>query len=506
MGIFSKKPDHPLADLKSAQDLLGGLPKSDALAVLHEVTTWLESVREQNEFRLDHQFAVTRLLDEVARSSERKLARDLYAATPLSTFQENRVWMALDTFYAQLALADTHILERYRNGDKGAATIKPFLPLLGARGILAVACALKCKAARYALAGPELWRSLSAFYTHAEENNYLDDKAVLYAGQATQGSVRCGFAAVLAWHASSFGILARARVHLAERLSTHLCRYLSVTAQRADASLYCFDLQNPAPPQRASAEAAARQSMRYIGVQDVHSPLDLLLKTLHKNVVPEELNLGVACEAEAVQEVVRHLAASWATTPPVRRNARHSIKARLNVVSGFPGILEQSDIGLNFGDSASVMWEIADISSGSFRSVLPAAQVGGIKIGLLLGVKPEKMDGWGVGVVRRLSRDAHNNLQVGVQMLTNQMAGVALREQGVDGERPALWLDSSATETGEARLLIGPDAFSGSRNLHMHLGDKNYLLMPLKLEERGDDYELMRYRKMEEDSGTDESY
>ena len=80
LGFFGKKSDHPMADLKSAQALLEDLPKSDALKALQELTAWVESVREQAEFRMDHQLAVLRLLDETARPFERKLMREYFAA------------------------------------------------------------------------------------------------------------------------------------------------------------------------------------------------------------------------------------------------------------------------------------------------------------------------------------------------------------------------------------------------------------------------------------------
>jgi hypothetical protein len=38
----------------------------------------------------------------------------------------------------------------------------------------------------------------------------------------------------------------------------------------------------------------------------------------------------------------------------------------------------------------------------------------------------------------------------------------------------------------------------------MQLDDKEYLLLPLALIERGEDYDLARYRMMEQDKGEDE--
>jgi len=67
LGFFSNKSDHPLANLKSAQQLLDDLPKTDPVQVLDEIGHWIEALFDQeNAFRLDHQFAVLRMLDEAA--------------------------------------------------------------------------------------------------------------------------------------------------------------------------------------------------------------------------------------------------------------------------------------------------------------------------------------------------------------------------------------------------------------------------------------------------------
>jgi hypothetical protein len=49
-----------------------------------------------------------------------------------------------------------------------------------------------------------------------------------------------------------------------------------------------------------------------------------------------------------------------------------------------------------------------------------------------------------------------------------------------------------------------PGAFLSNRSFNMSVGDKSYLLLPLGLIESGEDYDLARYRKMEQDTSGDE--
>lgn len=506
LGFFGRKSDHPMADLKSAQALLEDLPKSDALKSLQELATWVESVREQAEFRLDHQLAVLRLLDETARPFERKLMREYFAANTVSKFQENRLWMALYEYLGQAAQAYVNVLARYRNGDKGGPAIKPALPLVAARGICAVAGRLKCAAARYALVDSAMWKYLAEFYSHAETQQYLDEPVLLYSGAGAHTSVRCEFTSVLMWYATSSSTLNRLNMHLAERLTAHLCRDFTVGVQWEAESKFGFDLLHPGQPMRVSEETRPQPGLLFIGVKDIKPHIESLLKALEKNVVPEEINLGGAYDADKVRGVLRYLEDCLTSPPPTRRNVRHNIKVNLHVAHGLSRVMEHTDVGLNFGDDSSTTWEVEDISTGGFRCVLPASRVDGIAIGLLVGIKPEKVDRWGVGIVRRLKRDQQDNLQVGVEVLTNQMTGVGLRERSTDEEQPALWLNSPGDDSGEARLLLSADTYSSSRSLHVRLADKNYLLMPLELLEKGEDYDLARYRKIEEDTSSDAAY
>lgn len=329
-----------MADIKSAQALLDEIPKGDALKALQELTTWVESVREQAEFRLDHQLAVLRLLDETARPFERKLIREYFAANTLSTFQENRLWMALNEFFGQVAQAYVNVLKRYRNGDKGSSAIKPVLPLVAARGICCRGGRLKCAAARYALVDSAMWGYLAEFYSHTETQQYLDEPVLLYSGSGTHTSVRCEFTSVLMWYVTSASTLNRLHMHLAERLTAHLCKNFTVGVQCEPGSLFGFDVLHPMHPIRVSEETTLQPGLLFIGVKDIKMHIESLLKALEKNVVPEAINLGGTYEADAVREEVRDLEDCLTSPPPTRRNVRHNIKVNLNVANGFSKVME----------------------------------------------------------------------------------------------------------------------------------------------------------------------
>ena len=500
-----------MADIKSAQKLLNDVPRNDALKALQELTDWIESVRDHADFHVDQRFDALSLLDEAARPHMRKLVREYFSAQAPSKFQENRTWMALNAFFSQNEQAYFKVLVAYRNGDKGSSAVKPSLPLVAARGIYAVMGRLLVAAARYEQADPVVWAHLAEFYSHAEEQKYLDQPLKLYATQTQELSVRNIFAAVLMWYAPGSATLLPFHMHLAERLTSHFRRYFSVDARITQDSLICFDLAHPGPPMRVMADTKPLPGMRFLGAGEVRPHLEALLKVLEKNIVPQDINLGGVYEASVVKEAARHMFRYWSAPPPMRNHVRHPVKMSMSVAIGFDSILKQGAIEPGFDDQivstsdgeVIQIWEVNDISATGFRCVLPAKSAEGVKIGSLIGLKPENVEHRGVGMVRRLSRDAQNNLHVGVEILSRHIDNILLRAHGgsrVKGVEIALWLGKPGDDAGEVCLLMGAHDFSMSRSLNVQFEGKDYLLIPLALLERGGDYDLARYRKVEEDS------
>lgn len=502
LGLFGKKSDHPLADIKGAQHLLDDIPKTDSLKAVHELCEWLESLRGPDHgFKLDHQWAVLRMFDQAAQVHVRKLLHDYFSIQALSVFQENRLWTLIDVFYTQSALCHYDVLSRYREGAKGASAIKSDLPLLCARGIAANIGRLKMSAARYTLVAPDVWRHVAAYYSFAETQGIQSEGLILYPGINT--SVTQEFCILVTWYGSIAGTSIPLHVHISERLFAYLGKGLQVAQSYNGSALFAFDLTQPTPPLRATAEANIHASLRFVEAEGMRSQLDSLVKTLEKGIVPDTLNLcGAKYEVDLLREVATTLLQGLTLPPPTRRNPRRQVKVNLKVASGFFKMLEQTDVGLNFGIDESEFWEVEDISATGFRCVVPLAQAEGVKIGTLVGSRPESVSHWGAGVVRRLSRDAQHNMHIGIEVLSTRFVGAPLVDRGKSGADAGmlgLYLNRPADTGGEAWLLLKPETFSNNHSMVMQLEDKAYLLLPLALVERGEDYDLARYRMMEQE-------
>jgi hypothetical protein len=239
--------------------------------------------------------------------------------------------------------------------------------------------------------------------------------------------------------------------------------------------------------------------MRFIAMPAMQAKLEDLMKVLKKNIVPEEVNLGGSYEAEVVRNSVQYLM-NYVIAPPVRRNTRRMANVTLNVVDSFEKVVERTGVGMNPSQEEPAHWVTEEISAGGFSTAIPAKESASIGIGSLLGMQPKGVPHWGVAVVRRLLRDDANQLRVGAQILSNQIAGVVLNQNRVPGGaiengQPALWLYAKQDDaTGEAQLLMRADTFAPGRSLQIQLEGKNYLLMPNGLLEKGLDYDLAKFR------------
>jgi hypothetical protein len=503
-GIFGKKSDHPMADIKSAQALLEDLPKNDVHKLLMELTEWIESVAENDEFKLDHQFAVLRLLDEAAQTHVRKLSREYFTPNEPGKFQENRMWLVIGNLSRHTAEGYYKVFERYCKAEKSGNTIKAQLPLLLVRAVNSMAVQLKFISVRYGHIEKAIWANLAEIFNHAELHGCLDTPVNLYPSIAGNTSVKFEIGHLLGWYGCGVNTLKPLYMHLTERLVAQYCMDIDVHSQQGEHDLFSFDLNRPAAPKRVKVESGTSTSKRYVNMTGMKSKLEALIQTLGKKVMPGELTMGVGYSPELMLEAAQYLL-NYITSPPLRRSARRSVKIDMSVVQGFADIVERTNAGLNFNQQKPEQWQIEDISANGFRTVLPAQSSEDIRVGSLLGVQPTGVQNWGVAVVRRMMRDDKDQLHVGAEMLANQVTPVALVQGGEGGAafeegQTALWLyDKPGEMDGSARLLMKADTFTSDCSLLSELNGEDYLLIPVRLMERCLDSDLAQFRLVKQE-------
>lgn len=499
--LLGRKIDHPLADIKAVQALLDDLPKQDALKSLMELTEWMESVASNSEFKLEHQLAVVRLLDETAYSYRRKLSRDYFSAEELASFQENRLWVTLITWYRTTSEAYMTIFNRYCDGDKGSTAIKVHLPLIAARTARIFGAYLKYSCVHYGPIDSKIWAGLGKIYRHAERNQYLDTSLSLYVNFPRLSSVKYEVAHMLGWYGCGVTSLSPLAMHLTEHIIAQYISSLDMTMEPTKNCIFGFDLAAATYPRRVNVDATIHPQMRFVCMSEIPAKLENLIGILNKNIVPEELVLGGFYDPQLVKEAADYLL-QYITALPQRRTPRRNIQINTQVANGFSKTLECLNPHFDIFDMPTIEWRFENISASGFYTVLPHRGNEHVKIGQLVAIRPQGVSHWGVAVIRRLMRDDAEYVHVGAEILSNQVDSVALSqthgghaifEQG----QKAVWLHPKSIEEPNGRVCLLVRSYEPNCSLETELNGKKYLLIPYTIKQKHLDCDLVEFRMIE---------
>lgn len=503
--FLGKKPDHPMADIKSAQVILNDLPKHDPIKALMELTDWMESVTANAEFKLDYKFTLIKLMDETAYTYTRKLSQDYFAARELPSFQENRLWLVLGSWYRHLFGAYFSVFKAFQEGDKGSSALKATIPLLIARIVYAMNSSLKFACMHYGPIDCEVWSYLAQIYKFAERQELFTTPVTLYPAMTRTTTVKAEIGHLLAWYGCGVTSLSPLAMHLTDRIIDRYIDCVDVQSQPSQFSLFGFDLNSPHLPRRVNIDATVHPYMRFVCMPNMAAKLESLIVVLNKGVLPDDLMLGGEYEAELVKEAANYLL-KYVTALPQRKAARREIMIAAEVAVGFQQALDCNNLDLNFNAGTAVQWKLEDISSSGFHTRLLQRGNENVRIGQLIAMRPEGMPSWGVAVVRRLLRDDEHHLHVGAEIMSNQVALVFLLKSGggstsFESGEPALWLYAKVGEEVEGKINLLMSSYMPNCSLLTELQGKKYLLIPNALKAKHIDCDLVEFRVIEREEG-----
>ena len=495
------KPDHPMAELKDAKRLLGEVPSGDAFKAVEELTHWLESAREAEGFKPEYRAQLVQLIDDAAQVHVRKLQRDYIGNPRLSKFQEHKLWSAVHAYWNSSALAFVACLDLFTSGVKGADALKGSLPLLVVRALRALAAQIKWQYLRYGPFDNSRWGEVAKVYALAESRKIASTNVAIHAGLPGESSAEQEFLRAAMLSASSPDALLPVEIELAERLIAHVSSSFKLALDQQPDIAYWIDLATDHPPLRLARPPQHAPTLRFFAAgKAAHEIAQLIDAITASHAVPASLGLGTTYEPEVVLEVLRHLALYWSPKPPERKHPRHRVKSRLNVAPGFDGVMAVHNPAatLDFDHNRVEAWIIDDVSAGGFGASIPHIKGEWLKIRCLVGLQPEGGSNWVIGLIRRLNREAPLKGSVGIQTLARAAAVVSLRAQ--DGEAIEAVLLNPSADAVEAQLLAKSGLFAPGQQYGFAHGDKEFMLMSLAVQERGEDYDLLRGRLMVRDT------
>lgn len=492
--LFGGKPDHPMADPKEARRILEQLPAQDHFKSLEELTHWMDSVGTAEGFRPEARLPILLLIDEAAQPRLRKLAKDYLAAERPSRFQENRLWSALHGYWRQAGLTFARAVDQFVQGAKGVESAKASLPLLLVRTLRCLAQQIKWMHMRYGPIDTSIWTVFHGVYAYAEIRQLAQARVTVHPGTPAESTPQLEFLKGVMFSASSPDSLLPSEVDLAERLIAEFAPRFTLAPAPGPEHTYWTDLAKAMAPARISRTPPSGPGLRCFGAGPVLADLNALIERVYTSgAVPSNTSLA-GSEPELALEVLRHLAQVWSAQPPERKAPRHSVKSRLSVAHGYEGVvgaLGGSD-SLDFDVQGSESWIVENVSAGGFGAVVPQLKGDWLRVGALVALQPEGGNNWLLGLVRRVNKMGPQQARVGIETLSRtpevarfSVAGAA--EQGV--------LLKSA-DGAESRIVLKPGIYAPMQNLEVQRGERQHVFIPQGVAERGEDYEIGRFREM----------
>lgn len=500
MKLFGgAKPDHPLADPKEAKRLLEALPGNDNVKALDELTHWMESVVTAEGFKPEARIQVLLMLDDAAQSRVRKLAKDYFGTRRPSRFNENRLWNALHGFWKQAAYAHARCIDQFVQGVKGVDAAKAQLPLLLVRCLRAFAQEIKWMHLRYGPIDLASWGVFNSVYAFAEARQLAQTRVEIYPGVAGEGAStpQLEFLKGVMFSVSAPDGLLPLEVDLAERMIAGLAPRFVLGTAPAPAFTFWTDLAQAMAPARASRATQAKPALRCFGagaaLAEVHEHAE---RVMVGGPLPAEL-AQAGTDAHATLDMLRHLHTYWAPQAPERKAQRHAVKSRLSVTYGFEGVIGALGGGdsLDFDNKGTESWIVENVSAGGFGAVVPQLKGDWLRVGALLALQPEGGSNWVLGVVRRVNKTAGQQARVGIQTLSKSPVLSTFAVSGVKAvtEQGLLLREGGAAES---RIVLKPGVFAPAQNLEVALGGRHHVFLPQALAERGEDYEIARFREL----------
>ncbi|HEY5635847.1 MAG TPA: hypothetical protein VIS77_03015 [Burkholderiales bacterium] len=498
------KSDHPMANAKEARRILDELATQDAYQALQGTSDWLDSVSRHEGFRVDQRFALLVTLDDAGQARVRKLARDYFAAERPSRFQENRMWTALHDYWQHAGRAFARCIDGVLQQSKGADALRAQVPALVVRTMRALAQQIKWMHLRYGPIDTAVWGMLNNVLAFAEARQVADTKTAPYPGGG-ETTPREEFLRAALFSASSPDSLLPVEADLAERLIASLSAHYAMSPTHAPALAYWTDLGVAMVPARATQAPKAAPGLRCFGAGGALGDLTAAIEKLESSgAVPSDSAL-TGEDPERALDVMRHLALYWSPTPPARVAPRHAVKSRLSVAHGMEGVQHALDDGGGVfvsSEDDTESWVVENVSAGGFGAMVPQLKGDWLRVGALVAVQPEGGKNWVVGIVRRVSKSSGTQARVGIQSLSRAARATGFSIAGVDGEQ-GIVLSSADATSPEARLLLRPAVFVPGQNIEAQHEGRHSVYMPQGIVERGEDYEIARFREMIRETGDD---
>lgn len=548
-----KPPTDPLGTIKAATVWMNDLPMGDTFAAHEKLVAALSEFNEKSGDFSKERLKVLMHLDEGAQPLQQSLTLQYITNPRMSKQVESRLWNAVFSMNWQLARG-YHMFVMSYVGDPNHSEFKHEIPLITARAIRHFAMQAKWHYFRYESIGPKLWKHAHNLYRLAEYEEFDHKPVLLYPQCARQTTGREEYFQLLSLHVLNTNSLFPRQIEMVDAWLD-----LWSGALRLDKGydpvkhIFCVDLGADKGPYRAR-KPPSDDKLRSWGTEKMMVMINEVKKSLQAGEIPAKLGLGEDCRLPTCLEFLDRVSEQWSRSGEgrLRRKQERVSKVKLiDVVKDFretcalirhdnealsPKVQEEEqkakltyeemlDVRLygfvtdrtKKSSGTSVLqtpqessptahherWVMENESALGFGATVEEVKNDWVRLGKLIGLKPERSHNWVIGVIRRLALLESGQRNVGIEVLGKSPVSVVLKASkprnsgfvvnGVDAVNvvmpvQALYLSSNQeTKTGVS-VILDSSEYALGRHFEMQVRSRSYSIAMGKVIEKGDDW------------------
>src|SRR5215470_11585190 len=460
----SKDPLDPLATAKSASTWLRQLPALDVIGRQQQVSDALDAMRKAHPVFDIARVNALQFVDAALGADRRQLIKQYVENTESSPKLAERIWQALWELSRAFMLAYQAAVESALRESPNARW-KALLPLLFVRLVHFHATDAKLRVFKYERWIPAKWMELHRIYLRACELTCDREAAVLPAAgpDAQAWSVEQEYLYALLVHQLNTGNLAPAEVDWASSQLRAWCRRLTLEQIPKSVEGFFVDLAGRSGLLRRNGNDRG-SVLRYVDTTPLADALDRAVTALRGVEMTDQGPIAAINQQRlSVLHKIRP-AVSPSLLANLRRDPRTTVAVSARVRIGLPRIcqdlaaraagdgpaetgteqievfpvagaprskrktssMEDDSLAASLSSWSDPVWEIKDRSVAGLRIAATGGIGQSLSLGALVAVRQSDVDGWLLGVVRRLNKISSEEVEAGVNLIAERMVEVTL--------------------------------------------------------------------------------
>jgi hypothetical protein len=523
-AILRKKTDDPVGDLKSATIWVQELPLADVHRAHIEIVRALSSINENKKMPLKERIRVCMYLNEKAQGLQNKLCRDYLATTDDHHAVARSYLQTILAFWDEMAVAYQICIRNFAQDP--ITKLWPTIHIITARALHFYAMQAKWAHLRYLPVEGAVWRNLHRLYLFSEREHFDKTALKLFPDSTLETNCLSEYMQPLMLFLANPESLQPLQIHQLDQWLDTWAKSLTLEQEfRPHRQLYAVNLGDTKPA-RSLRRNMLGEKYRYWGVGLLMVTMEKTIEQLKGGELPARLGLGEECRLPQCLDLIETLERRWSKKDVRRKHERTPNVKVVHVVQGLRDIIAHlkpgakikrkpkgemigyqvmgytvggTPIDMNTQGNEELFepvldqWIMENESVSGYGVTFNPTGHGGLRIGTLIGLKPEKAPHFLIGAVRRMNKNPTSKTYVGIETLCQTPIPVELHPlPGSDAPNKehieAIYLLEMPQAQIARSLLLPCSNVQLGHLLQLKAQGKTYTIRLQKIVEEAEDY------------------